>query len=170
MAIETKGFLSEADVAKLPGVPSRNRMERGACAVIECAQAIPCNPCETACPEQAISIGTPLTRLPVLDEDACTGCGLCVAICPGLAIFNIELNYDDQNSRISLPYEFYPLPAAGDSIRVLDRKGEEICSSRILKVRNPKKFDHTAVVSFPVPKHLAMAARNIRPEGKYEDE
>jgi len=170
MALETGGYLSEADAAKLPGIPSRNRMERGACAVIECAQAIPCNPCVTACPEQAISIGTPLTRLPVLMEDACTGCGLCVAICPGLAIFNIELNYDEKHSRISLPYEFYPLPAVDDPVHVLGRNGEKLCSSRVLKVITAKKFDHTAVISFLVPKHLAMAARNIRPNRTNDNE
>jgi ferredoxin-type protein NapF len=43
-----------------------------------------CQACGDACPERAI--GFPLRRggppLPVVEEDRCTGCGACVAICP----------------------------------------------------------------------------------------
>jgi len=49
---------------------------------------ITCMACRDACPEAAIAmrprIGGPF--LPVLDEDICTGCGACVAPCPGQAI------------------------------------------------------------------------------------
>jgi ferredoxin-type protein NapF len=47
-----------------------------------------CQGCGDACPERAI--GFPLRRggppLPVVEEDRCTGCGACVAICPVGAI------------------------------------------------------------------------------------
>ena len=56
--------------------PSDERLARGPIAVFECAQEIPCNPCESACKQGYIEIGEDITRLPVLDE-RCTGCGLC---------------------------------------------------------------------------------------------
>ena len=47
-----------------------------------------CQSCRDACPEQAIRfrprIGGPF--LPEVDEDACTGCGACIGVCPAAAI------------------------------------------------------------------------------------
>jgi ferredoxin-type protein NapF len=52
------------------------------------AAGITCMTCRDVCPEQAISVG--MLRggifLPDLDATACTGCGACVAPCPGEAI------------------------------------------------------------------------------------
>ena len=48
---------------------------KGPIPVIECPEYIPCNPCETACPTHAITIGKPITNLPTLNVDKCTGCG-----------------------------------------------------------------------------------------------
>ena len=49
---------------------------------------IACQSCGDACPHQAISfrprVGSPF--LPELDDDACTGCGACIDICPAGAI------------------------------------------------------------------------------------
>lgn len=49
---------------------------------------IACQSCRDACPEQAIHfrprIGGPF--LPELDEDACSGCGACIGVCPASAI------------------------------------------------------------------------------------
>ncbi|WP_331376385.1 ferredoxin-type protein NapF [Sinorhizobium chiapasense] len=46
--------------------------------------SVACQSCRDSCPEQAIRfqprIGGPF--LPVVDEDACSGCGACVGICP----------------------------------------------------------------------------------------
>ena len=49
---------------------------------------IACQSCRDACPEQAIRfsprIGGPF--VPELDEDACSGCGACISVCPAGAI------------------------------------------------------------------------------------
>ncbi len=161
MTLEKDGVLSPEELAKLPGIPSAERLERGAVAVIECAQKIPCNPCEEACPAGAIQVGEPITNLPVLDSDKCTGCGLCIPVCPGMAIFVVDMTYSDREATVQLPYEFLPLPRKGELVTALDREGKAVCSARVVNVRNPKKFDHTVVITIAVPKDQAMNVRNI---------
>jgi Pyruvate/2-oxoacid:ferredoxin oxidoreductase delta subunit len=57
---------------------------------------IACMVCRDVCPEQAISLN--LHRggvfLPQLDAETCTGCGACVAPCPGAAIVMQPLETD----------------------------------------------------------------------------
>ena len=67
--------------------PCEERVTRGGCAILECFQKIPCDPCVDACPHGAITIEGNINDMPVLDFDKCNGCGLCVSKCPGLAIF-----------------------------------------------------------------------------------
>ena len=61
-----QGFPSKDELAKIPGVPSENRIKKGPVACIECVQEIPCNPCEEACPYGAISVGSPSQICPNL--------------------------------------------------------------------------------------------------------
>jgi len=63
--LATHGYLSAAEAAAC--LPARDRLAKGPVAVIECVQNIPCNPCEAACPARAITVGQPITALPVLD-------------------------------------------------------------------------------------------------------
>jgi len=161
MTLEKDGVLSSDELAKLPGLPSAERLERGAVAVIECAQQIPCNPCEEACSPGAIRVGEPITNLPVLASDKCTGCGLCIPVCPGLAIFVLDVTYSDREATVQLPYEFLPLPQKGELVTALDREGTAVCPARVVNVRNPKRFDHTAVITIAVPRDQAMNVRNI---------
>lgn len=161
MPLEKDGVLSLEEVAGLPGMPSAERLAQGPVVVIECAQEIPCNPCEDACRQGAIQVGEPITNLPVLLEDKCTGCGLCVAQCPGQAIFVVDMTHSDVEATVQLPYEFLPLPKKGDEVYGLNRAGERVCSGRVLKVLNPKGFDRTPVVTVAVPKECAMEVRNI---------
>ena len=161
MTLEKDGVLSPEELAELPGMPSKERLERGAVAVIECAQKIPCNPCEGACPTGAIVVGEPITNLPTLIEDKCIGCGLCIPACPGLAIFVVDMTYSDREATVQLPYEFLPLPKKGETVKALDREGRVVCPARVVKVLNPKRFDHTAVITIAVPKDQAMNVRSI---------
>ena len=85
--LRSNGVLSKEELSELPGYPSLDVIAKGPVAVIECAELIPCNPCEAACPSGAIKIGDSINNLPVLDEDKCTGCGICISSCPGLAIY-----------------------------------------------------------------------------------
>nr|MBC7243833.1 4Fe-4S dicluster domain-containing protein [Chloroflexota bacterium] len=161
MTLAKDGALSLEELATLPGMPSKERLEQGPVVVIECAQEIPCNPCEAACPNEAIQVGEPITNLPVLVEDKCTGCGLCIAACPGQAIFVIDMTYSEAEATVQLPYEFLPLPEKGEIVDGLNREGQRVCTARVLKVLNPKKFDRTPVITIAVPKECAMAVRNI---------
>lgn len=128
---------------------------------IECYSNIPCNPCETACPSNAITVGDPITNVPVIDYGRCTGCGLCIAACPGLAIFSVDYSYSDDEAIVSFPYEFFPLPKPGDIVDAVDREGNPAVQATIYKVLSSKKFDRTNVISMIVPKQYAEIVRSI---------
>ena len=156
------GAASHAELAACKGWPSQQRLKRGPVAVIECIQEIPCNPCETACPRGAIQVGNPITNCPQLIEDACVGCGLCIAKCPGLAIFVVDLAYSDEQTTVEIPYEYADLPVQGEVVDALSRCGQTIGEATILSVRESPAFDRTAILKLRVPKGLAMEVRNIR--------
>jgi len=155
------GVHCEEELANSSGFPDLERLRKGGIAVIECVQDIPCNPCELACHQGAIRIGVPITNLPVLDEDACSGCGLCVAACPGLAIFVIDLTHSDTEALVTFPYEYTPLPAVGDIVGAVGREGTLVTTGRVTRVQNPRAFNRTAVVTVVVPKEYGMVVRGI---------
>lgn len=157
-----KGVLKREDLGRLPGMPSEKRLKKGAVPIIECADEFPCNPCEAACPEQAIRIGEDITNLPVLDEDKCTGCGVCISACPGLAIFVVDLTYSQKEAVVRIPHEFLPIPGKGEVVKCLSREGKIITEGRIIKVINPKRNDRTPVMWIVVPKEFAGDVRAIR--------
>jgi Fe-S-cluster-containing hydrogenase component 2 len=162
MGIATSGILSGQELVATPGVPSKTRMDRGKVAVIECSQEIPCNPCETVCPVNAISVGEPLTRLPILDEEKCTGCGRCLSICPGLAIFLVDVTYSPEEASVAFPYEMLPLPNRGQRVIALGRDGRALGEARVLSVQNRRIDNRTPIITVAVPKAQAMQVRNIR--------
>ena len=149
--------------ADSPGVPSLERMRRGPVAVIECIEEIPCDPCETGCPHGAITVGTPITNIPRLDAELCTGCGRCIAICPGQAIFMVDLSLPGNAAAVAVPYEFIPLPEKGQKLTALDRSGEPVCAAEVLGVADPTAYDHTPVVTIKIPAELAAVVRHCRP-------
>ncbi len=156
------GIPSAEELAACPGVPSTERMAKGRVAVIECVQEIPCNPCENACHFGAIEIGEQITNLPVLHEEKCTGCGLCVANCPGLAITVIDKTYSDTEAVIEFPFEYLPLPAVGDTVDAVSRGGEVLCKGTVTSVRKIKAYAGTAVVGIAVPKEYADDVRSMK--------
>ncbi len=161
MTLAKEGFLDPKELDILPGMPSKERLEEGPVVVIECAQEIPCNPCEAACHKEAIKIGDSITGLPRLDASKCGGCGLCIAACPGQAIFVVDMTYSETEATVQLPYEFLPLPQKGDIVNGLNRAGDRVCDAKVLKVINPKTFDRTAVITVAVPKAFGMEVRCI---------
>ena len=150
------------EIKKSPGYPSIERLSKGPVAVIECIEEIPCNPCETVCKKKAIIVGKPITNLPRFLCDECDGCGKCLSICPGLAIFLVDNTFSESEASISIPYELLPLPEKGDLVDAIDRNGNIICEGRIVRVQNPKAFNHTAVVTFSVPKKYSEIVRNFK--------
>lgn len=127
--------------------PKKEDYLKGPIAVIECIEEIPCNPCETSCPKGAIRVGKPITNLPLIDFAKCSGCGVCAAACPGLAIYIKDYCYSEDEALITFPYEYLPLPAVGDVVAAADRRGQQVCTGRIVKVLQTKMSNKTALVS-----------------------
>ena len=159
------GFLELDEVEAVPGFPGLDVLARKKCVVIECAQNIPCNPCEVSCPQHAITVGEPITNLPVVDESKCVACGLCVASCPGQAIFLVDQTAEDYDT-VTLPYEYYPLPEKDQEVYCLSRSGQFLTKGHVLRIVLTKKNDRTAVVEVKVPKGYGMQVRNISTDGK----
>lgn len=153
--------LTTEDFKKLPGYPSRERMLRGMVAVIECEQEIPCNPCEVVCPQKGITIGSPITNLPILNGDVCIGCGLCVAGCPGQAIFMVNLAYSKDTALIGFPYEYLPLPQIGQKVKAVNRNGEILGDGIVRKILSNKGTDRTNVVYIEVDMKIGEEVRSI---------
>ncbi len=159
------GMPSLEELQNSPGTPSLERIEKGSVAFIECVQDIPCNPCEKACPFGAITVGNPITNLPSLDEEKCTGCGVCIAKCPGLAIFRIHKNYTDNTALVEFPYEYFPLPQKGEEVPCGDRAGEFVTMGKVSSVKNPKAYDGTSVITVEIPKEFYNDVRTICRKG-----
>ena len=157
-----KGYLDIDNI----DVPAAERFEKGAVAIIECVQQIPCNPCVDACSRGAITIAGSINNIPVIDFEKCNGCSICVANCPGLAIFIIDETWTETHALIGMPSEFLPLPEKEEKVTLLDRAGEECGRGKVIKVRNTKAMDRTPIIFIEVEKNLAMIARFFRRDAK----
>ncbi len=119
-------------------------------AVLECYQEIPCNPCSTSCPFDAIKVEPDINQLPVIDYELCTSCGICVYNCPGLAIFVVDLSKDKAIFKVS--YELLPIPEKGMTVKGINRAGEVICDALVLRVQNSNTQDSTVLIHVEVDK------------------
>ncbi len=137
-------------------------LEDGVMPIIHCIQEIPCNPCATVCPVGAISLhGDPIMGIPEYTE-GCTGCGLCVAICPGLAITLVDFRNDPHFPAVTIPYELSNIPIrAGQSVTAVDIDGVEIGRLEVISVRQMKK-NKTHLVRLKSPASIAKRIVSIR--------
>jgi len=165
-SLATDGYLSGDELSTV--LPSQERMEKGPVAVIECIQDIPCNPCEAACPFHAISVGQPITSLPQLAVDKCAGCGACITQCPGLAIFVVDASRSGEVGTVQIPYEYCPVPQAGELVTGLDRRGHAVVDAKVLKTAVSPRADKTVVVTIEAPKSTLNMIRGIRVKGGKE--
>ncbi len=133
-------------------------------AILECYEDIPCNPCETSCPFDAIAIGPNINVQPKLIVEACTGCGICVTSCPGLAIIVAQIKNNQAVFRI--PYEFLPHPQKGEVWLGVNRNGDVICDAVIDKTSLTAKQDQTVLVTVSVPIEFLHDFVTIRRENE----
>ncbi len=160
--VKKVGAPSLQELERTPCFPSREQMMKGPVAVIECVEEIPCNPCETSCPHGAITVGYPITALPVLDIEKCKGCGLCIAACPGLAIYLKDYTYSEDRALIMFPFEYYPLPEVGREVILVNRLGGEVCCGEVIRVNTSKRNDRTTVISAAFDKDHFLEVVNMR--------
>ncbi|MEG1912900.1 MAG: (2Fe-2S)-binding protein [Cloacibacillus sp.] len=149
-------------------LPPQEKWEqkKGGYVVIECPKRIPCNPCFTSCPTGAVLPFEDINDTPKINYDKCTGCGICVSRCPGLACFVIDMTYAPDKAVIKLPYELIPVPEKGQTVVCLNRMGQPVAEGEVVSVTEPSK-DRTYVVSVVIPKELADEVRAISvPERK----
>lgn len=143
-------------------LPSKQRREKGRVIIIECVQEIPCNPCSEICPRNAITIKGDITNIPQVDFEKCNGCGICIANCPGLAIFSVNESLGQEMAEVGIPYEFKPLPETGDSVDLIDRAGQVVGTGTVKRVLQPKSYDRTALIYLMVPRELSLQIRFFR--------
>ena len=160
--LERTGIPTDGDLEKV--IPDKKRLAEGPVVIIECFQKIPCDPCAISCKLGAIKPFKDINDLPVVDFDKCTGCGICISSCPGLAVFVIDMNYSDDKSLIKLPHEMLPLPEKGEEVYALDRAGGILGKAKVVRVLKIK--NKTNIISLEVPKNIAMKVRSIKGEDK----
>ena len=145
--------------------PPDERFAKGPVAVVECFQEIPCNPCVDACNFHSITKPKDINDLPIVDFDKCNGCGLCIAQCPGLAIFVVDKTYSATHAVVRIPYEYVPVPEKGQLACGLNRAGEEMGWFEVVRVVPGGAKNKTVVLWLAVPRELSMEVRNIRVGG-----
>lgn len=158
--LKTTGAPSLVDLNQAGMLPSVDELVKRACVCIECIEEIPCNPCETSCPQHALTVGNPITNLPLIDREKCTVCGLCIPACPGLAITIKSIQ--GLNARIKFPWEYLPIPVSGEEVGMVDRSGKEICKGRVLSVFNSARNNKTAVITAEFPAEFVQDVISIR--------
>lgn len=137
---------------------------------IDCPQEIPCDPCQFSCPTGAIRLEC-LTSIPEVFPDKCIACGNCVAACPGQACFLVDEDYSDAEATIDFPFEFLPVPMAGETRQARNNLGETLCLGRVAEVMERKAWQGTRVVRLAVPKDMVYQVRGMArlPEEKGGD-
>lgn len=135
---------------------------KGPVAVVDCHEEIPCNPCEEACPTGAISLEPDICAIPRLDPRACNGCGRCVALCPGMAVFLLDRREGRGFARMTVPYEMAVVPRVGEEAMAVDGEGNVVGEGKIVKVTRRGGKSPTLLVTLRVPEEMALKVRGVR--------
>jgi len=164
-----------------PGPSTRRRppqKETGVFPIFHCYQEVPCNPCTSVCPVEAIKTeDDKITGLPyMVDLDACTGCASCLAVCPGLSVAMVDYRDDPHYPWVTLPYEVWREKVeVGQNVPVTDIDGAVLGYYPVEKVSARRKYPGTLLVRLKVDKAAAKRAagiwvqeRQIEPSTIYE--
>ncbi len=131
-------------------------------ALVDCRQEIPCNPCEEACRRGAIRVGEDVCSPPVYDPGRCDGCGRCVALCPGMAIFLLDRRAGRGRAEVTVPWEMEKRIAEGERAWAVDERGKVLAEGKIVKVRRAGGRWPTWMVTIRVPEEWALKVRGVR--------
>ncbi len=139
--------------------------EKGVMPIFHCVQEVPCNPCTSVCPENAIRTERDeITGLPyMVDVSLCKGCMSCVFVCPGLAATLVDYRKDEEHPTVSLPYEVWREKVeVGQKVPVTDVDGGILGYYPVEKVvASQKKYPGTLLVQIKVEKEVAKKAVGI---------
>lgn len=146
-------------------LPGPDRARRGAVAVFECFERIPCDPCYDACSFGAVHPFEDINDLPRVDHDRCNGCGNCIQHCPGLAIFVVDESWAPGKALLKLPYELLPLPRVGQALSCYDREGTRVGEGTTVRVVRGRPLLGTPVVWVELDLGLSGQVRHVRTPG-----
>jgi Fe-S-cluster-containing hydrogenase component 2/bacterioferritin-associated ferredoxin len=132
--------------------------------VIRCIQEIPCDPCIHVCPKDMIKMkGDPVFGLPEVVKDECTGCTMCVAACPGLAITLVDMRSEEETASVVVPFELLEEVVVEDrEVDAVDIDGNFVCRAAVERVARRKAYDRTLLVTLRVPKTHATKVAGFR--------
>jgi sarcosine oxidase subunit alpha len=132
--------------------------------VIRCVQEIPCDPCIHICPKDMIKMPKDeIFGLPEVVKDECTGCNLCVAVCPGLAITLVDIRKEGPDGLVTVPFELLELKVkVGDEVEAVDMDGELVTKAKVEKIIKRKAYDRTILVTLKVPKDKAIQVAGLK--------
>jgi sarcosine oxidase, subunit alpha len=142
--------------------------ESGVFPVFHCRQEIPCNPCAAVCPMGLIRIDpSDIRKKPefIAAEvgKKCVGCANCVAICPGLAITQVDYRKDPENPIVTLAHEFSAETVPnGEYVTVLDTQGEQLGKAEVVKTQINRLNPGTILVQLRVAREYAKSVAGIR--------
>lgn len=148
-------------VIQKPFEPEVERMKAKPFVIIDCLYGFACNPCEFACPHDAIR-KTSTSTVPRINFDKCIGCMQCVYQCPGLAIFGYNVGKD----WLFLPIE-YEVEEQSE-VYLVDNYGKVLGEGVIEKIlRKPNKTNIARVKSLDVHNEDLMAVRGFIAKAAY---
>lgn len=130
--------------------------------MIHCYEEIPCNPCTTVCPHDSIHLSGLTGTIMDIPEFSgqCIGCGLCVLICPGLAITLVRRSKENGKAEVIVPHEFNHDYGPGDQVILRDPSGTNIGEGTVKATRYNKKH-RTHLITLEVAAHLATQVVGI---------
>ncbi len=146
-----------------PHLPDEARRAARPFVIIDCLDGFACNPCQFACPHDAIK-KTSTSTIPDIDFDKCTGCMACVYQCPGLAIFGYNL----KNNKLFLPVEYHV--GENEEVYLVDNEGRKLGEGIIEKVlKKPNKTNIVRVRSTGLQGDELMPARGFILKDEYPE-